>query len=109
MCTCMCANVLMCYINTLVLFLSHTQEQLSLVAAATAGQTGNRRRRGPPPLPEGQTSNVSADSKAVNVVVGKSLMQSAQLQVMTPMLHFLQLLCENHNSYLQVFDKCGVL
>ena len=31
-------------------------------------------------------------------------MNSSQLQIMTPLLHFLQLLCENHNILLQVSD-----
>ena len=35
-------------------------------------------------------------------MAGEAMMKSSELQLMTPLLHFLQLLCENHNNKLQV-------
>ena len=35
-------------------------------------------------------------------MAGNNMMQSPELQIMTPLLRFMQLLCENHNTILQV-------
>ena len=39
-------------------------------------------------------------------MAGESMMKSAELQLMKPLLNFLQLLCENHNIKLQVCGGC---
>ena len=78
----------------------HTQEQLSLVAAATQSSQ-NMRRRGNPPT-TGESGAGQPDRGPISIVASESLMNSPQLQIMTPLLHFLQLLCENHNTTLQV-------
>lgn len=38
----------------------------------------------------------------INIVAGETVMEQPELVVMTPLIHFLQLLCENHNNFLQV-------
>ena len=37
-----------------------------------------------------------------NVVAGANIMRTPELQCMTPLLRFLQLLCENHHRKMQV-------
>ena len=77
------------------------QEQLSLVAAATQSSQTMRRRGNPPPT-SGEAAAVQSDKGPISIVASENLMNSPQLQIMTPLLHFLQLLCENHNTILQV-------
>ena len=79
---------------------THVQEQLSLVAAATQSSQ-NMRRRGNPPAGS-EPGAGQPDRGPISIVASESLMNSPQLQIMTPLLHFLQLLCENHNTILQV-------
>ena len=82
-----------CEYNALV----HSQEQLSLVAAATHSQS-SRSRRGGPAQPTDKPGIIS-------VVAGEGVWLSPELLCMTPLLRFLQLLCENHNTNLR---RCGV-
>ena len=78
--------------------LVHSQEQLSLVAAATHSQSGRSRRGGPAP---------PADKPGIiSVVTGEGVWSCPELLCMTPLLRFLQLLCENHNTNLQVWCVC---
>ena len=44
----------------------------------------------------------------ISVIAGEKMMKSAELQLMTPLLNFLQLLCENHNIKLQVRGDGGL-
>lgn len=72
------------------------QEQLSLVAAATS--TSNRSR-----------SRIQAPERAtISVVAGEGVMKTPELKCMTPLLRFLQLLCENHNTNLQVSTQLAI-
>ena len=99
-------NSILTYIFLSHLFSLHThiQEQLSLVAAATQSSQ-NMRRRGNPPT-GGEPGAGQHDRGPISIVASESLMNSPQLQIMTPLLHFLQLLCENHNTILQVMCMC---
>ena len=71
----------------------HIQEQLNIVAAVTTEQGTRARRR--PSVP-------AQERHPINVVAGASMMRTPELQCMTPLLRFLQLLCENHNNRMQV-------
>ena len=42
------------------------------------------------------------DPSPISIVAGETVMEQPELVVMTPLIHFLQLLCENHNNFLQV-------
>lgn len=70
------------------------QDQLDLVAAATPQGLGRRRR-------PGQTATPAPEKPQISVVAGETVMKTPELQCMTPLLRFLQLLCENHNTQLQ--------
>ena len=65
------------------------------MAAMTNTQTTRSRRR---------ASNVTPaqDKGQFSVVAGANIMKTPELQCMTPLLRFLQLLCENHHSKMQV-------
>ena len=73
------------------------QDQLSFVAAMTNTQTARSRRR---------ASTVSSPAQErggqLSVVAGSNIMKTPEMQCMTPMLRFLQLLCENHHREMQV-------
>ena len=78
-----------------------------MVAAATSS-SGRRRAEAAATQPVDRTGIIS-------VVAGESVMSSSELLCMTPLLRFLQLLCENHNIHLQVCEcvcvgvyVCGV-
>ena len=75
------------------------QDNLALAAAATQTQTNTHRR-----MEKSMDIAVPDHEKPppISVVAGETMMKSAELQLMTPLLHFLQLLCENHNIKLQV-------
>ena len=85
------------FIAFLLLFVNlihyHTQEQLNIVAAVTNEQGTRARRR--PSVP-------AQERHPINVVAGASMMRTPELQCMTPLLRFLQLLCENHHNRMQV-------
>ncbi|XP_064398624.1 inositol 1,4,5-trisphosphate receptor type 2-like isoform X2 [Halichondria panicea] len=71
------------------------QEQISLAAAATqnTGRSGRSRKRA--------MSSEFMDPSPISIVAGETVMEQSELVVMTPLIHFLQLLCENHNHFLQ--------
>ena len=65
------------------------------------------RRRGNAPPSSDQAAQ--QDKGPISIVAADGLMNSSQLQIMTPLLHFLQLvLCENHNTALQVRSDLAV-
>lgn len=66
------------------------------MVAAQTGPSIRSRTAMPPPVRPG-----------INVVAGEGAMRTHELQCMTPLLRFLQLLCENHNINLQVsLEQC---
>jgi hypothetical protein len=74
-------------------------DNLALAAAATQTQTNTHRRM------EKSIDMTSPDQEKappISVTAGETMMKSAELQLMTPLLNFMQLLCENHNIKLQV-------
>ena len=80
------------------------QDQLSFVAAMTNTQTARSRRR---------ASTVSSPAQErggqLSVVAGSNIMKTPEMQCMTPMLRFLQLLCENHHREMQVHYNIRIL
>ncbi len=93
-------------------------DTLAIAAAATQSQSNITQRRRERPgasnlLLKGRDSVPSdrpvegismpvSDPPQVSVIAGESIMKSSELKLMTPLLKFLQLLCENHNTKLQV-------
>ena len=79
------------------------EDNLAIAAAATHTQTNMRKRR-----ERGGDSLVHPEARPPPIsIAGETMMKSAELQLMTPLLHFLQLLCENHNFNLQVRASWG--
>ena len=70
------------------------------MAAATHNQGSIRSRRSIPGSPT--LGSVGPEKAGISVMAGNNMMQSPELQIMTPLLRFMQLLCENHNTILQV-------
>lgn len=83
------------YSANIVLFF---QDQLSFVAAMTNTQTATRRRRASAVSSSPEKSTASQ----LSVVAGANIMKTPELQCMKPLLRFLQLLCENHHTKMQV-------
>ena len=77
------------------------QDQIAIAAMATQNQGGihKRRNRSNDIIPVAMEQQ---DKQQISIAAGETMMKSAELQLMTPLLHFLQLLCENHNTKLQV-------
>lgn len=76
------------------------QDHLAIAAMATQNQQGihKRRIRSTDIIP----AAMEEKTQAISLAAGETMMKSTELQLMTPLLHFLQLLCENHNTKLQV-------
>ena len=75
-----------------------------IAAAQTQTQTVTQQRRA-----HRSTLDLSLNSDSAHplpVMARESMMKSAELQLMKPLLNFLQLLCENHNIKLQVCGGC---
>lgn len=85
------------YSANIVLFF---QDQLSFVAAMTNTQTATRRRRASAVSSSPEKSTASQ----LSVVAGANIMKTPELQCMKPLLRFLQLLCENHHTKMQVWN-----
>ncbi len=78
------------------------QEQIAMTAMATQNQGGIHTRRPNKSNDIIQAAMEPEKSQQLSLAAGETMMRSAELQLMTPLLHFLQLLCENHNTKLQV-------
>ena len=82
-------------------------DNLAIAAAATQNQAITQRRVKKSldvanMVEADKPQGGSGGARPVSVVAGETVMKSAELQLMTPLLNFLQLLCENHNIKLQV-------
>ena len=92
------------------------QDNLALAAAATQNQGITQRRTQhkslditePEKQPQVSQQQPPPQPQQPVVVAGETMMKSPELQLMTPLLNFLQLLCENHNIKLQVGVVRGV-
>lgn len=75
------------------------QDDLAIAAAATQTQTNAQKRLQRSPE---MSLQVGEQLPPMTSVIAGDMMKSPELQLMTPLLNFLQLLCENHNIKLQV-------
>ena len=76
------------------------QDSLAVAAAVTQNQGSIHLRR---KNHSAEMTQIETEKQQpLSVIAGETMMKSAELQLMTPLLHFLQLLCENHNIKLQV-------